>query len=126
MIINEAPISIFIKYSEFVDVYSPELVLELLKYTKINDHAIKLVDDQQLFYELIYSLGSEKLEILKTYIETNLVNSFIKLFKSPAGTPSFFDKKSDKSFQLCIDYWGLNNLTIKNQYLLPLVRDFLD
>ena len=32
------------KYSDFVDIFSPDLTSELPKYTGINDHVIKLVD----------------------------------------------------------------------------------
>ena len=42
---NKASTSIFIKYSDFADVFFPELASELPEYTKINDHAIKLVND---------------------------------------------------------------------------------
>ena len=37
-----------------------------------------------------------------------------------------FDKKPDGSLRLCVNYQGLNNLTIKNQYLLPLINKSLD
>ena len=65
-------------------------------------------------------------ETLKTYIETNLANGFIRLSKSSAGAPILFDRKSDGSLWLCINYQGLNNLTIKNQYPLPLIGEWLD
>ena len=112
--VNEAPTLISIEYSDFADIFSPELASELLKYTEINNHAIKLVDDWQLPYGPIYSLEPVKLETLKTYIETNLKNGFIKPSKSPAKAPIFFDKKPNGSLRLCVDYWGLNNSTIKN------------
>ena len=67
-----------------------------------------------------------ELEILKIYIKTNIANGFIKPSKSLVGAPIFFDKKPDGSLQLCVDYWAFNKLTIKNKYLLPLVRKFLD
>ena len=67
-----------------------------------------------------------ELETLKTYIETHLKTGFIRPSKSPAGAPILFDKKSDGSSCLCVDYRGLNNLTIKNQYLLPLIDELLD
>ena len=126
LVANKAPTSIFKKYSDFADIFYPKLALELLKHTGINDYAFKLVDDWQPSYGPIYSLKLVELETLKTYIKTNLANSFIRLSKSLAGAPIFFDKKPDRSLQLCVDYWGLNNLTIKNQYLLPLVRKSLD
>ncbi len=67
-----------------------------------------------------------KLETLKAYIETHLKTGFIRPSKSPAGAPILFDKKPNSSLRLCVDYWGLNNLTIKNQYPLPLIGEVLD
>ena len=106
--------------------FSLQLASELPEHTGINNHAIKLVDDWQPPYEFIYSLGPVSLETLKTYIETNLKNGFIRLSKSSARALIFFDKKLDGSVQLCVDYQGLNNLTIKNQYPLLLVKESLD
>ncbi len=109
------------EYADFVDVFSPKLAAELPEHTGINDHAIELVDDRQPPYGLIYSLGPVELETLKAYIENNLASGFIRPSKSPAGAPILFDKKPDGSLRLCVDYRGLNNLTIKNRYPLPLV-----
>ena len=67
-----------------------------------------------------------ELETLKTYIKTHLKTGFIRPSKSPAGALIFFDKKSDGSFHLCVDYQGFNNLTIKNRYPLPLIGESLD
>ena len=67
-----------------------------------------------------------KLKTLKTYIKTNLANDFIWSTKSPASAFILFVGKPDSNFRLYIDYWGLNNLTIKNKYPLPLIRESLD
>lgn len=115
LIADEAPVTVPAEYSDFAEVFSSESAAELPKYTKINDHPIKLIDDQQPPYELIYSLELTELETLKTYIKTNLAKGFIRLFKSPAETPILFSWKSDGSFRLYVDYWGFNNLTIKNR-----------
>ena len=109
-----------------MDVFLPDLASELPEYTRINDHAIELVEGQQPPYGPIYSRGSVELETLKAYIETNLANGFIRPSKSPAGAPILFDRKSDGSLRLCVDYRGLNNLTIKNRYPLPLIGESLD
>ena len=45
LVANKAHTSISTEYSDFADVFSPELVSELLEHTGINDHAMELVDD---------------------------------------------------------------------------------
>lgn len=67
-----------------------------------------------------------KLKTLKTYIKINLANGFIHSSKSPTGTPILFDKKLNKSLLLCVNYQGLNNITIKNQYLFLFVSESLN
>ena len=114
------------EYFDFANIFSEEKALVLPECTELNKHAIDLEDGKQPPYELICSLSPVKLEILKTYIKTYLKIGFIRPSKSPAGAPIFFDKKPDGSFCLCVDYWGLNNPTIKNQYLLPLIGESLD
>ncbi len=123
---DEAPIKCPSEYTDFADVLSSKLAIELPEHTGINDHAIELVDDWQPPYSPIYSLGFVELETLKAYIENNLASDFIRPSKSPAGVPILFDKKPDGSLRLCMDYQGLNNLTIKNWYPLPLVGESLD
>ncbi len=122
---NKAPTEIPSEYADLVDVFSPKLAVELPEHTKTNDHAIEFVDDQQFSYRPIYSLGPVELETLKAYIKNNLASSFIRPFKSSARAPILFDKKPDGSLRLCVDYEGLNKLTIKNWYLLFLVGESL-
>ena len=126
LITKKALTKIFNKYVDLADVFSLDLVSKLFEHTGINNHAIKLVDGQQLLYGPIYSLGPVKLETLKAYIETNLANGLIRPFKSPASAFILFDRKLDGFFQLYVNYRGLNHLTIKNQYLLSLVGESLD
>ena len=37
-----------------------------------------------------------------------------------------FVKKKDGTFRLCVNYRQLNNMTVKNKYLLPRIDDLLD
>ncbi len=87
---DEGFTEVFHKYIDFKDVFLSKLTVELPDYTDINDHAIKLTDNWQLFYSLIYSLGPVEFKILKTYIKNNLANGFIRPFKS-ATTAIFVD-----------------------------------
>ena len=44
LIAKEAPVKVFAKYSDFADVFSPDLASKLPKYTGIKKHAIKLLN----------------------------------------------------------------------------------
>ena len=126
LIAEEYSIKISIKYSDFANVFLSELPFYLFEHTGINNHAIKLVNGQQSSYWPIYSLEPVELETLKAYIETNLPNRFIRPSKSPGKASILFNQKLDKSFGLYVNYWGFNNLTIKNQYLLLLIGKLLN
>ena len=75
-----------------------DLTSKLSKYTRINNHAIELVDSQQPLYKSIYSLKLIELKTFKAYIKINLANKFIKLSKLFIDTSMFFDCKSDRFF----------------------------
>ena len=102
------------EYSNYSDIFSAKYIVELPENTRINKHAIKLEEGKQPSFVSIYSLKQVELEILKTYIKTNLANGFIQLFKSLAWAFILFDRKPDRNFRFCLDYWGFNNITIKN------------
>ena len=50
----------------------------------------------------------------------------ISRLSSPARAPILFVPKPDGSLRLCIDYRGLNKITIKNKYLLLLINQLRD
>ncbi len=100
--------------------------MELPENTNMNKHIIELIEGKQPPYGPIYALNPIELETLKTYIKTHLKTRFIWPSKSLARALIFFDKKLDGSLCLCINYQGLNNLIIKDRYLLPLIDKFLD
>ncbi|KAH0603285.1 uncharacterized protein H6S33_007607 [Morchella sextelata] len=56
----------------------------------------------------------------------SLYQIFTQASSSPAGAPVLFVKKADGTLRLCVDYRGLNELTVKNHYLLPLIWETLD
>ncbi len=114
------------KYVDFADVFSPKLAANLLEHIGNHNHAIELVGDWKPPYGPINSLGPVELKTLKAYIENNLANNFIRASKSPARALILFNQKPDSSLRLCVDYWGLNNLTIKNRYSLHLVGKLID
>ncbi len=114
------------KYSDYADVFSSDLAMELSENTGMNEYIIKLIEGKQSPYGLIYALSPVELEILKAYIETHLKTGFIQPSKSPAGVPILFDEKPDGSLRLYVNYRGLNNLPIQNWYPLSRISEALD
>ncbi|KAL6219797.1 hypothetical protein ACLB2K_007556 [Fragaria x ananassa] len=51
---------------------------------------------------------------------------FIRLSMSPWGAPVLFVKKKDGTMRLCIDYRKLNQVTVKNKYMLSRIDDLFD
>ena len=104
LLFDKAPTEVLAEYFNYNNVFSAKNTAEFPENTRINEHAIKLKKGKQPLFGLIYSLGPVELEILKTYIKTNLANGFIRPSKSPAGAPILFDRKPDRSLHFCIDY----------------------
>ncbi len=123
---DKALTKILAKYSDYADIFFSELAMELPENMGINEYAIELIDRKQLSYRPIYAFSLVEIETLKAYIETQLKTGFIQPSKSLASAPILFNKKPEDSLCLCINYWGLNNFTIKNWYSLPLIRKALD
>ncbi|KAI2644696.1 Retrotransposon-like protein 1 [Labeo rohita] len=74
----------------------------------------------------IFPLSQPESEAMKKYIEEELAKGFIRPSTSPATTGFFFVKKKDGTLRPCIDYRGLNDITIKFRYPLPLVPAALE
>lgn len=114
------------EYSNYNNIFLAKNTTELLEYIKINNYAIKLKEDKQPLFRPIYNIKLVELKTLKTYIKTNLANDFIKLFKSFFKIFILFDQNLNESFYLYVNYWNLDNSTIKNQYFFFLIGKFLD
>jgi len=90
------------------------------------DIKIKLEEGKVPPFSLIYSLTPMEKEALHSYISENLVKGFIHHSVSSAASPILFVKKSNGSLRLCIDYRGLNSITKRNRYPLPLINELLN
>ena len=55
-----------------------------------------------------------------------LDRDWIRESSSPAGAPILFVPKKDGELRLCVDYRGLNRLTVRNRYPLPLIGELMD
>jgi hypothetical protein len=65
-------------------------------------------------------------EELDRFLDKNLALKRIKPLKSPYAAPCFFVLKKDKSLWLCQDYRKLNDVSVKDKTLLPLISKVLE
>jgi hypothetical protein len=112
-------------YEDFADVFSEEEAAKLQQLEGAQ-HPIELEPGKDPPWGPIYNLSATELAILRDYIDTSLAKGWIRPSRSPAGAPIFFVPKKDGSLRLCVDYRGLNAITIKNRYPLPLISETLD
>jgi hypothetical protein len=113
------------QYSDYAKVASEDEARELPEHGP-QDLAITLEEGATVPHMPLYNLSATELETLRAYIDEYLARGWIRRSKSPAGAPILFAKKKDGSLRLCVDYRGLNKITIKNRGPLPLIAESLN
>ena len=71
-------------------------------------------------------MASIELAELKKQIQELFDKGLIRPSTSPWVAPVLLVKKKDGSQQLCIDFWELNHVKVKNKYPLPRIDDLFD
>jgi transposase InsO family protein len=110
--------------SEEADVFDAEKASILPPHNRY-DHAIDL-DGGEPPYGPLYNLSVSELKALREYLDDAQAKGWIRPSVSAAGAPILFVPKKDGSLRLCVDYRGLNRVTKKNRYPLPLISETLD
>jgi hypothetical protein len=77
-------------------------------------------------YKTPFRMTTPELVELKEHIKELLEKDFICPSSSPWGAPMIFVLKKDSTQKLCVDYCALNEVTVKNKYLLPRIDDLFD
>ena len=73
----------------------------------------------------MYSISREELIILRKTLTELLDKNFIRASSSPAASPILFIKKPGGGLRFYVDYRGLNAITRKDRYPLPLIYEIL-
>ena len=110
--------------SDFEDIF-PEELTELPPPRDI-DHAIELLPGAQPVARRPYKMSVPEAAELKEQLTQLIEQGFIRPSVSPWSTPVLFNRKKDGTLRLCIDYRGLNQVTIKNKYPIPRIDELLD
>uniref|UniRef100_A0A8C5HTM3 Gypsy retrotransposon integrase-like protein 1 n=3 Tax=Gouania willdenowi TaxID=441366 RepID=A0A8C5HTM3_GOUWI len=108
-------------YHDLGPVFSKEDALSLPPHRPY-DCAIELLPGATLPSGRLYNLSKPEQAAMETYIRDSLAAGIIRPSTSPVGAGFFFVNKKDGSLRPCIDFRGLNNITVKNKYPLPLIN----
>ena len=107
-------------YHDLGEVFSKCCALTLPPHRPY-DCAIDLLPGAPLPSSRLYNLSRPEREAMEKYIKDSLSAGLMRPSSSPVGAGFFFVAKKDKSLCPCIDFRGLNNITVRNKYALPLI-----
>jgi hypothetical protein len=87
---------------------------------------IELKPGTSPIYKTPYRMATLELAKLKEHIKELLEKGFIHPSSSSWGAPQIFVPKKDGTQRLCVDYRALNEVTVKNKYLMSRIDDLFD
>jgi hypothetical protein len=108
---------------EFLDVFPDDL--PSLPPDREVEFVIELKPGTAPISRRAYRMPPNELAELKAQLQELLEKDFIRPSSSPWGCPALFVKK-DHTLRMCVDYCPLNEVTIKNKYLLPCIDILFD
>jgi hypothetical protein len=114
-------------YHKWLSLFNPKQA-EKLPDSKGCDHRIELnTAEENLRMGPIYQLTLAEERLLKEYLDKMIWEGKVRPSSSPVGSPiMFLPKPSGKGLRLCVDYRHLNQNTIKDKTLLPIMQELQD
>ncbi|GBG87009.1 hypothetical protein CBR_g44463 [Chara braunii] len=88
--------------------------------------AIEVVPGSKVPRGRIYRMSPGELDELRLELKELTEKGWIRPSTSPYGVPVLFVPKKGGPLRMCIDYRGLNAITVKNAEPLPRIDDLLD
>ncbi|QRV99471.1 Retrotransposable element Tf2 protein [Ceratobasidium sp. AG-Ba] len=114
------------EFMEFIDVFSEELFKKLPEHWSFNCN-IDFAEGSDLPKPAkVYPLSPIESRTMKEFIDQELADGKIRPSKSPIASPCFFVKKKDESLRLVTDYRKINNITVPDQFPMPLQVELVD
>lgn len=82
-------------------------------------------DEKQLPYGRLYNMNEEELLVRRETVTETLEKGFVRISKSPTATPVLLVQKPSEGIRFCVDYRGLDEITVKDRYPFSLFREAL-
>ncbi|CAL8137529.1 unnamed protein product [Prunus armeniaca] len=89
-------------------------------------HEIQLVGESSLPNFGMYCHSVQESKEIKRQVKELIEQGVLKPSCSPCGSPILLVPKKDGSWRMCIDFWALKKVTIKNRYPLSRIDDLMD
>jgi len=114
------------EFRQYLGVMGKELA-DALPEHRSYDCKIDLKEGSTAPWGPIYPLSEIELQTLREWLKEMEKTGKIRRLTSQAGAPILFvPKPNGRGLRLCVDYRGLNSITIPNQYPLPLMQELQD
>ncbi|KJZ68297.1 hypothetical protein HIM_12312 [Hirsutella minnesotensis 3608] len=117
-------------YHKYLSVFNREQADHLPPHRPGCDHKIQLEKgsdgkEKEPPWGPLYGMSREELIVLRKTLTELLDKGFIRASSSPASAPVLFVRKPGGGLRFCVDYRGLNAITKKDRYPLPLIEETL-
>ena len=112
-------------YHEFEKVFGKEMQSALPEHGP-QDCSIDLLPNTEPPSGKLYPMSQDELQLLPEYMAEMLATGKIRPGKGHAGSLVFFVKEKTGKMRLAVDYHGLNAITIKDKYPIPLITTLME
>ena len=119
------------EYHPWLDIFDWTAAEHLPPHQKSQDHAIQLEPKAdgsvlEVPWGSLYAISQNELLILCNTLNGLLDKEFIQVSQSSTAASVLFVKKPGGGLQFCVNYCGLNKITRKDHYSLPLIQETLN
>ena len=113
-------------FRQFIPIMTTEAAMELPNHGPY-DHAIDLKEGETAPWGPIYALNEVELDELRNWLKKMTEMGAVRELKSSCSTQMLFVPKGHGcGLRLCIDFRGINNITVPNRYPLPNMDELKD
>ncbi|KAL1188159.1 hypothetical protein V5N11_003190 [Cardamine amara subsp. amara] len=109
---------------EFEDIFEEPTALP--PFRKNHNHKIPLLEGSNPVNHRPYRYALYQKNEIDNIVKDLLDKGTIQNSSSSYASPVVLVKKKDDTWHLCVDYRGLNGMTVKDRFPIPLIEDLMD
>lgn len=110
--------------TEFADIF--EEPKSLPPFREHHNHKIPLIEGSNPVNQRPYRYALYQKNEIDNMVKELLQAGTIQHSSSPYASPVVLVKKKNGTWRLCVDYRGLNVMTVKDRFPIPLIEDLMD